>query len=321
MNKVYTTDDQKNLSRTSLIVVGTALLAILVVPFMAQAQATTTFGSVPLATTTSGNTSPSTTTSGNSGGALPSTMNSGNSSASTTTTGNTTTASGISTSGNWNTSASMTTYGNSNASTRGRDTSLSMTTSASAAFYRQMDLGMRGADVSALQTYLAADASIYPEGLVTGYYGPLTAAAVGRYQAKNGLANVGRVGPMTLAMLGGAGSGGSVSSGSISGWGTGGSDDMSAPNLSGETVRTSANSATFTWNTDEPAYASVAYGSTWPFSYASAPVMRATGGPSVYQTVTVTNLYPNMTYYYVLMSTDQSGNMNQTTGKSFTTSN
>ncbi len=42
----------------------------------------------------------------------------------------------------------------------------------------------RGEDVSLLQEWLANDASVYPEALVTGYFGPLTKAAVSRFQEK-----------------------------------------------------------------------------------------------------------------------------------------
>jgi peptidoglycan hydrolase-like protein with peptidoglycan-binding domain len=47
-----------------------------------------------------------------------------------------------------------------------------------------LTIGSSGAQVSALQQFLAADPAIYPEGLVTGYFGPLTQAAVMRYQCQ-----------------------------------------------------------------------------------------------------------------------------------------
>ena len=175
---------------------------------------------------------------------------------------------------------------------------------------RQLDVGMSGSDVTALQQFLAADTSVYPEGLVTGYYGNLTASAVGRFQAKNGLESVGRVGPITLSVL--------TSQMSIGG--IGGSDDVSAPVLMPETVVTGKNSATFNWYTGEPSFARVMYGNSWPFMFAGAPSVSGTGGLSTYQTVTVSGLAPNTRYYYVLESTDQSGNVNQTVGKPFTTS-
>jgi hypothetical protein len=54
-----------------------------------------------------------------------------------------------------------------------------------------LNIGMSSADVSRAQTILARDKSIYPEGLVTGYYGTLTKEAVGRFQSKNNLAVTG----------------------------------------------------------------------------------------------------------------------------------
>jgi peptidoglycan hydrolase-like protein with peptidoglycan-binding domain len=68
-------------------------------------------------------------------------------------------------------------------------------------FTRQLDVGTKGDDVALLQTILADHDSVYPEKLVTGYFGMLTKAAVSRFQQKYGLAAVGRVGPLTLRKL------------------------------------------------------------------------------------------------------------------------
>lgn len=46
-------------------------------------------------------------------------------------------------------------------------------------------------EVTKLQQFLAQDSSIYPSGLVTGYFGPLTEAAVQRWQARNGVVSSG----------------------------------------------------------------------------------------------------------------------------------
>ncbi len=66
---------------------------------------------------------------------------------------------------------------------------------------RELERGSEGSDVKALQEFLAKDTEVYPEGLATGYYGNLTVQAVRRFQAKYGISQVGRVGPMTLLKL------------------------------------------------------------------------------------------------------------------------
>lgn len=44
--------------------------------------------------------------------------------------------------------------------------------------------GMTSEQVAEIQAIFAADASVYPEGLVTGYYGPLTAKAIEKFKEK-----------------------------------------------------------------------------------------------------------------------------------------
>jgi len=56
-------------------------------------------------------------------------------------------------------------------------------------------------EVSKLQQFLAKDSAIYPEGLITGYFGSLTKAAVKRWQTKNGIQSVGAVGPVTRGAI------------------------------------------------------------------------------------------------------------------------
>lgn len=80
---------------------------------------------------------------------------------------------------------------------------------------RQLRWGMSGEDVELLQEILATDPDIYPEGLVTGYFGPLTHNAVKRLQKVANFEQVGQVGPKTLRRLNeilaeGAGSSGKV---------------------------------------------------------------------------------------------------------------
>ncbi|MEK9154862.1 MAG: peptidoglycan-binding protein [Patescibacteria group bacterium] len=61
--------------------------------------------------------------------------------------------------------------------------------------------GDAGENVRTLQALLAADQSIYPEGLITGFYGPLTTKAIKKFQEKHGLESVGFVGPKTRIKL------------------------------------------------------------------------------------------------------------------------
>ncbi len=55
-------------------------------------------------------------------------------------------------------------------------------TQTTSTFSRFLYRGVQGNDVSLLQSILFEMGSIYPEGLITGYYGPLTYAAIKRYQ-------------------------------------------------------------------------------------------------------------------------------------------
>ena len=73
-------------------------------------------------------------------------------------------------------------------------------------FVRPLALGLRHADVSNLQKALKTDLSVYPEGLVTGYFGSMTLKAVQKFQEKYGIASpgvpgYGNVGPATRAKL------------------------------------------------------------------------------------------------------------------------
>ena len=73
-------------------------------------------------------------------------------------------------------------------------------------FVRPLALGLRHADVSNLQQALKTDSSVYPEGLVTGYFGSMTLKAVQKFQEKYSIASpgvpgYGNVGPKTRTKL------------------------------------------------------------------------------------------------------------------------
>lgn len=66
---------------------------------------------------------------------------------------------------------------------------------------RSLSRGTSGDDVRKLQEFLSKDKDIYPEGLLTGFFGPLTEAAVKKWQEKHKIEAVGIVGPKTISKL------------------------------------------------------------------------------------------------------------------------
>ncbi len=68
-------------------------------------------------------------------------------------------------------------------------------------FTKALRLGATGDEVKQLQEFLKQFPDIYPQGLISGYFGPLTEAAVRKFQEKQGIESVGVVGPKTLSKL------------------------------------------------------------------------------------------------------------------------
>jgi peptidoglycan hydrolase-like protein with peptidoglycan-binding domain len=172
--------------------------------------------------------------------------------------------------------------------------------------YRELEVGSRGSDVSSLQTFLATDPGLYPKGLVTGYFGFLTKSAVANFQARNGIAAVGRVGPITLPVINAQMAGGSNV-------GT----DRNAPTISSLAVGTTNSGATLNWKTNEGASAIVYY-NTSPLMLTEGSAVNAitvSGFSSLVHTdlrfshsASLVGLQSNTTYYYVVYVRDGSGN-------------
>ena len=179
-------------------------------------------------------------------------------------------------------------------------------TAHAATLYSNLSLGSSGSQVTDLQIFLATDASIYPEGLVTGYFGGLTRAAVLRYQAANGISQTGTVGPISRASIN-------------SGMGNGNSSyDSDAPIISGNNVSVGKNTATVNWATSEAATGRVYYSTTWPFYYATA-LKSSDGSFNATHSLTLAGLNSNTTYHFAKESVDASGNVMWTTHKTFST--
>jgi peptidoglycan hydrolase-like protein with peptidoglycan-binding domain len=191
-------------------------------------------------------------------------------------------------------------------------------TASAATLTRELQFGMSGQDVSDLQTFLASDNTIYPEGLVTGYFGSLTKSAVMNFQARNGISTVGRVGPITLAAINSQ-----MSSGNTVGF------DKVAPSISSISISPLSGGATISWNTNENA-SGIVYYSASPINLSegtsnssvtvSGTSLLVNTGMQIAHSGTITGLSSNSSYYYVIYVKDASGNENVTWPSKFVTS-
>lgn len=188
------------------------------------------------------------------------------------------------------------------------------------ALNRQLQTGMTGSDVSTLQTFLAQDVTLYPQGLVTGYFGFLTKSAVANFQTRNNISAVGRVGPATLpvinAQIANGMGGGTVTTGGRS------------ASISGVSIYASRNSTQINWNTDEIAKGAVYYSTSPLTTYERANSVDVNGMVAMTdlnlkssQAITLSNLQANTTYYYMIYVTDQNGDVSVTWPSSFQTTN
>lgn len=192
-------------------------------------------------------------------------------------------------------------------------------TGVSATITNQLGIGSRGSQVSQLQEFLATNSFVYPAGLVTGYYGPMTSAAVRQFQLAYGIPQVGVVGPQTLAQINAV---------MNNGFGL----DLSAPIMSHPSVQVNGNSVTISWSTNEFARGKVVYGTspvilgntfdTTGVSFVEPTVVSGSVAPydGVYRTsqsITINGLAPHTMYYYVVMSIDASTNVSLTNPATF----
>jgi len=205
---------------------------------------------------------------------------------------------------------------------------------------RQLRQGVTGEDVELLQEILATDPDVYPEGLVTGYFGPLTRNAVKRFQKIAGIEQVGVVGPKTLARINelleaGAGKSGKVPPGLLIAPGIRKKldfdpqplpgqklppgiakklngempeEDITPPVISEITVTDiTATSAKITWLTDEEADSKVWYDTISPLVLTGLTPTEDSDMELNHE-ITLSGLTPDTAYYYLINSTDGEDN-------------
>ncbi len=187
---------------------------------------------------------------------------------------------------------------------------------AHAAITSELDFGATGGEVTELQQFLATNSLIYPAGTVSGYYGPLTRAAVVQFQVAYGIPQVGRVGPMTQAKM---------NSIMASGFGL----DTATPIMGNASVATNRTDTTINWTTNELTRGQVYY-DTSPIRSDEAtgqlqqPYVSGISAPnnvnvSTSQSVNIQGLQANTLYYYFTRAIDNSGNSSVTLSNTFHT--
>lgn len=221
---------------------------------------------------------------------------------------------------------------------------------------KHLRLGMSDADIALLQEILATDPDVYPEALVTGYFGPLTEKAVRKFQAKNGIETVGNVGPKTFARINelltlGAGNSGKVPPGLLIAPGiakklatttvreplpgqklppgiakklaknnTATTTDTGAPVISKlSATSTASTTLTVSWKTKSWKTNEGANGKLWWGTTTPLTVDSSSMSNGTYKkkhSFTISNLTASTTVYYVAVSADKYGNTATSTEQS-----
>lgn len=212
---------------------------------------------------------------------------------------------------------------------------------------RQLKRGMSGDDVALLQEILATDPDVYPEALITGYFGKLTEKAVKKFQKIAGIEQVGVVGPKTLAKLNelleeGAGNSGKVPPGLLIAPGIRkklgfkpilpdqdlppgiekklGEEDITPPIISEISILDVAtSSAMITWITDEEADSKVWYDTTTLLVITDTTLTQSSPDFVLYHEISLFDLIPDTSYYYQVNSADIMDNATSSAERAFNT--
>jgi len=210
---------------------------------------------------------------------------------------------------------------------------------------RNLKPGMSGDDVKTLQEFLSTDPSIYPEGLISGYFGKMTEKAVKKLQKKLCISQVGQVGPQTMRRINelleeGAGESGEHSANAEDGKHVP-KGLLTAPGIQKKLCATSnatttpdtiapiitnliatgttATATQIKWTTNEKANGKIWYGATTSITTATPTAMVSLNEYDLSHVLTLSGLTPTTTYYYIAVSADKAGNATTSVQQSFTT--
>lgn len=177
-------------------------------------------------------------------------------------------------------------------------------------FDTDFGLGTRGEYVKELQMFLTKNPSLYPEGLVTGYFGPATERAVRRFQKENNLEQAGRVGPKTRGILNALLNGGTV----------GFTSSQHVPMIF-EIFATSTtpNTAYVFWSSNAHTTSEFWLSTTSPVNTLTAYKFTNTH-KGMYHYQNISGLATSTKYYYLIKITDERRNSATSTESSFVTS-
>lgn len=148
--------------------------------------------------------------------------------------------------------------------------------------------GTRSDEVKTLQTLLAKDSQIYPEGYVTGYYGALTSAAVGRFKNTHPTPSI------------------SVES-------------IGVPRISEMSATSTATSMTIVWKTDVPTSAKIWWGSPGPLDAERMTPVSTSALSEDHSAKFTGGIFASTTYAFIISVSDKNGSTSTTTEQIYVT--
>ncbi|MBI2120324.1 MAG: hypothetical protein HYT94_01730 [Parcubacteria group bacterium] len=151
-----------------------------------------------------------------------------------------------------------------------------------------LEKGTRSDEVKTLQTLLAKDREVYPEGFATGYYGTLTSAAVGRFQTKH---------PKPKLIV----------------------ESLTVPRISDIAATTTKTSMTITWKTDVPTAAKIWWGSPGPLDAERMTPISTTAFSENHRADFSGSMYASTTYAFIIAVSNKDGTTATTTEQIYVT--